>query len=174
MLVQEYIDKINELCIDGISINQGEQIYIPYTCNYYRFVHGNFGNYMYFFPFKDGDLIKKIEDVIRGARFSGIFCVEFMVGKDGMNYFLEVNFHNSGWSYAFTYGGFNLPVRWALSTLENRLYMENFTPLDKFDAMDEISDFAISVLNAKQISIWKWLREYHRCKCCFCYSPKDI
>ena len=173
VLVQEFIDKANELCIDGISINQGEQIFMPYACHYHRFVPGNFGNYMYFFPFRDVELIGKIEEVIRRAKFSGIFCVEFMVSKDDQNYFLEVNFRNSGWSYAFTYGGFNLPFRWALSTLQNKLYLEDFTPVERFDAMDEISDFVISVLNAKQVGIIQWLREFHRCKCSFYYNTKD-
>lgn len=174
ILVQEFIEKENELCIDGISINNGELVFMPYACNYYRFVHGNFGNYMLFFPFKNSDLIKKIKAVIKEAQFSGIFCIEFMVDKNGDNYFLEVNFRNSGWSYAFTYGGFNLPFRWAISTLENRLYIEDFKPIDKFNAMDEISDFAISVMNAKQVGIFKWLKEFHYCECCFYYNKNDL
>lgn len=127
--MQEYIKKKDELCIDGISINAGEQVFMPYGCNYYMMSPGGYGNYMYFTPFLDKELTDKITNIIRGAKFSGIFCIEFLVGQNNELYFLEVNFRNSGWSYAFTYGGFNLPFRWAVSTLDNKLYLDEFTYL---------------------------------------------
>ena len=60
ILVQEFIKKENELCIDGISINGGEQVFMPYACHYYRMTKDSFGNYMYFFPFRNQALIEKI------------------------------------------------------------------------------------------------------------------
>ena len=60
ILVQEFVKKKNELCIDGISINGGEQVFMPYGCGYYRFIPGSYGNYMKFTPFLDEDLTKKI------------------------------------------------------------------------------------------------------------------
>lgn len=172
ILVQEFIRKKNELCIDGISINGGEQVFMPYGCNYYRFVDGAFGEYMYFRPFNDKELAKKIISVIRGAKFTGIFCVEFMIGPDDNLYFLEVNFRNSGWSYAFTYGGFNLPFRWAVSTLDNDLYLSDFTPKEHFDAMSEFADFAVFVKNKKLVPFRQWFKQFRK-SVCYTFNKKD-
>ena len=172
ILVQEYIRKKNELCIDGISINGGEQVFMPYGCGYYRMPPGGYGNYMYFTPFKDEALAEKITNIIRGAKFTGIFCIEFLVGQNDELYFLEVNFRNSGWSYAFTYGGFNLPFRWAVSTLDHKLYMDNFKYREKFDVMSEDGDFH-DCLRTYHISFFKWLKDFRDCDCTFIYNKKD-
>ena len=37
ILVQEYIRKKNEFCVDGFSYNAGEEVEIPYFTNYLRF-----------------------------------------------------------------------------------------------------------------------------------------
>lgn len=172
ILVQEFIEKKNELCIDGISINGGEQVYMPYGCEYYRFISGSYGNYMKFTPFVDKELTDKIIKIIRESKYTGIFCVEFIVGQDDELYFLEVNFRHSGWGYAFTYGGFNLPVRWALSTLNNNLYLDDFEPKDNFSAMNEFSDLK-DVLSTKSVSVFKWIREYLTTDCHYYYNRKD-
>lgn len=172
ILVQEFIEKKNELCIDGISINAGEQVFMPYGCGYYRFIPGNYGNYMKFTPFIDKELTEKIIKIIRGAKYTGIFCIEFMIGKDDELYFLEVNFRHSGWGYAFTYGGFNLPIRWAASTLDNKLYMDGFKYLDSFDVMEEISDLR-DCRSYHKISFLSWFKDFRSCDCCLIYNKKD-
>lgn len=172
ILVQEFVKKKNELCIDGISINGGEQVFMPYGCGYYRFIPGSYGNYMKFTPFLDKDLTEKIIEVIRGAKFTGIFCIEFMIGQDNQLYFLEVNFRHSGWGYAFTVGGFNLPVRWAMSVLDNKLKLEGFKYLDSFNAMNEFSDFKDN-LKLKDVSILTWVKQFKSCECTFYYNKND-
>ncbi|MBQ9677027.1 MAG: ATP-grasp domain-containing protein [Prevotella sp.] len=172
ILVQEYIRKKNELCIDGISINGGEQVFMPYGCSYYRFPKGSYGNYMYFTPFKDKELTTKITNVLREAQYTGPFCIEFLVGPDDNLYFLEVNFRHSGWGYAFTYGGFNLPVRWASATLDNEIMLDDFKYLDRFDVMQELSDFKDSVLGGA-VSLWQWVKDVRQCDCFLYYNKKD-
>ena len=173
ILVQEFIKKDNELCIDGISINGGQEIFMPYACHYYRFPIDSYGNYMYFFPFKDEELTEKIKKLIKKTHFTGIFCIEFLVDKKGNNYFLEVNFRNSGWSYAFTYGGFNLPFRWAISTLEGNISFDGFTYKEKFDVMEELADLRDCKKYYHDISLCKWLKQFHQVDCCLLYNSKD-
>lgn len=172
VLVQEFIVKENELCLDGISINGGEDIYIPYGCSYYRFTPESYGNYMYFYPFIDKELFEKIHALIKLSKYSGVFCIEFLKGKDGKYYFLEVNYRNSGWSYAFTVGGFNLPFRWAVSTLDNRLYLEDFNPRNLFSAMNDFSDLK-DVIKTKGTGLFTWLKEYFSVDCHYYYNRKD-
>lgn len=171
ILVQEFIKKKNELCIDGISINGGEEVFMPYACSYYRFRPDSYGNYMYFFPFTDEKLIENIKKLIKQVHFTGIFCIEFLIDNNDELYFLEVNFRNSGWSYAFTKGGFNLPFRWAVSMLDNTLFMDSFKPLEKFDAMQEIGDY-YEFVKSKKIPLIKWLKEV-KASYLFLYNSKD-
>lgn len=172
VLVQEFIEKENELCLDGISINGGEDIFIPYGCSYYRFTPESYGNYMYFYPFIDVELLKKIKDLIKLSRYTGVFCIEFLKGKDGGLYFLEVNYRNSGWSYAFTVGGFNLPFRWAVSVIENKLYLDDFKPKSNFSAINDFSDFR-DVKSNKNANIFTWLKEYLTADCHYYFNAKD-
>ena len=159
------------MCIDGISINGGEEVFMPYACSYYRFRPDSYGNYMYFFPFTDEKLIENIKRLIKQVHFTGIFCIEFLIDNNDELYFLEVNFRNSGWSYAFTKGGFNLPFRWAVSMLDNTLFMDSFKPLEKFDAMQEIGDY-YEFVKSKKIPLIKWLKEV-KASYLFLYNSKD-
>ena len=172
ILVQEYIRKKNELCIDGISINGGDQVFMPYGCSYHNIQEGCYSNYMYFYPFLDQTLTEKIKKVIQGSNFTGIFCIEFLIGQDDELYFLETNYRNSGWSYAFTFGGFNLPFRWAVSTLEKKLYLEDFNYKESFNVMQEMADFKDRVVG-RRVSPFKWFKEFRNCDCTFFYNKLD-
>lgn len=52
--------------------------------------------------------------------YEGIFSAEFMIDKDGKYWFLEINLRNSGWSYASTKLGMNLPLLWADGMLNGK------------------------------------------------------
>lgn len=172
ILVQEYIERKNELCIDGISINGGDGVFMPYCCTYYRFPRGSYGNYMHYIPFNNQELTEKITKVLKGAKYSGIFCIEFLIGPDDNFYFLEVNYRHSGWSYGYTYGGYNLPVRWAISTLNREIDKADFKYLDGFDQMQELSDFKDSVLG-HVVPLSQWIKEVKRCDTLLYYNKKD-
>lgn len=172
ILVQEYVKKKNELCINGISISGGAEIFMPYACSYYRLRPDSYGGYEFLFPFKDEILAEKISKLLKVTHFSGIFDIEFLIGEDDELYFMEINFRNSGCSYACTDGGFNLPFRWAVSTLQNKLYLDGFKPILKFDAMNEIGDYYDSV-KPKKVSIFNWIKELKGCKSYYLYNAKD-
>lgn len=172
ILVQEYVKKKNELCINGISISGGAEIFMPYACSYYRLRPDSYGGYEFLFPFKDEILAEKISKLLKVTHFSGIFDIEFLIGEDDELYFMEINFRNSGCSYACTDGGFNLPFRWAVSTLQNKLYLDGFKPILKFDAMNEIGDYYDSV-KTKKVSIFNWIKELKGCKSYYLYNAKD-
>lgn len=173
MLVQEFIEKKNELCIDGFSIKGGEEIFLSYTSEYIRFSNKSFGNYMRMKKYNNEDVKNKIKSMIRKTGYSGIFCVECIIDKNEDLYFLEVNYRYSGWGYAHTYGGVNLPLLWAKSTLANKID-ENSIVLREtpFTAMDEIADFS-DILNHKTVSIFTWFRQFISCDCCYTYNKVD-
>lgn len=174
VLVQEYINKKNEICLDGFSINGGEEIWMPYTSEYIRFTPKGYGNYMWIKPFTNEIIKQQVSNIIKEVRFSGIFSVEILIDFEDNLYFLEVNFRNSTWSYAYTYAGLNLPYYWAKSTLEGYIDYASVTLRNKpFKAMAEFNDYQESVKTGK-VSFWKWLKDFISCEVSFVYNNKDI
>lgn len=171
--VQEFIEKENELCIDGLSINGGEELYMPIQSSYLRFTPKSYGNYILFEKFKEIALYDKIHELFKKTHFTGVFSIEFLKDKKGNFYFLEINFRNSTWSYAHTVEGVNLPIIWAKSVLAGHLDVSDVKiKEDVFTAMVEESDFRESVLK-KKISLRQWIKDVKGCACLFIYNKKD-
>lgn len=173
IILQEYIVKKNELCLDGVSVNGGEKVYLPIQSEYIRFTPDAYGNYIYFQPYKEMDLLPKIQAIFKMTGFSGVFSMEFLRDKDGHFYFLEINFRNSTWSYAHTHVGVNLPLIWAKSVLAGHLDISDVTITKKtFTAIQEFTDFKDSVLGGA-ISVKQWLKDFKDCDCPFYYNKQD-
>lgn len=173
VILQEYVQKVDEINFEGFSINGGSEVYIPLENRFYRTTSTSFGNYAYIEKIKDQQLLGKIKELLKLTKFTGIFEVEFMIGKDGRYYFLEVNFRNSAWLYAYTRCGVNLPLMLAKSVLANRLVLddEHIQSLP-FKYIDEFTDFKWSVLSGK-VNIFKWLRDFFTSDCTFYINRKD-
>lgn len=173
ILAQEYIVKKNELCVDGISINGGKEIWIPNTSEYIRFTDQGYGNYMWIKPYTNNEVRKKIQNILKKTHFSGIFSLECLIDENDNLYFLEVNFRNSTWSYAYTFAGLNLPYQWAKSTLAGHIdYSSAKVRTAPFKAMAEFHDFDQSVRTGT-VSLFNWIMQFHRTEVTFVYNSKD-
>lgn len=173
IILQEYITKKNELCLDGVSVNGGEEVYLPIQSEYIRFTPSAYGNYIYFQKYKEMDLLPKIQTIFKKTGYSGVFSMEFLRDKDDNFYFLEINFRNSTWSYAHTHVGVNLPVIWAKSTLTGHLDVSDVKiTKDTFTAIQEFTDFKDSVLEG-EVSVKQWLKDFRNCDCPFYYNKQD-
>ena len=138
IIVQQYIEKVNETGFNGISINGGEFIYMPLQITYKSVSETTFGNIILLNPPSDNLLVNGIKDFIRKTKYSGSFSVDLLIGKDSKIYFLEVNMRNSGWSFPYTCAGINLPAIWAKSTLKQELDLSGVRiPKTPFTAVDE-------------------------------------
>lgn len=173
ILLQEYITKKNELCLDGFSFNGGEDVYIPYYSNYLRFSNISYGPYMVMRPFTNEEVMGQVKSILKKVGFTGIFSVEFLIDQDDKLYFLEVNFRNSTWSYAYTCGGYNMPYLWAKATIEGRLDLSQTKPLAEFTAMVEPADFIVNVIKEKKVGALKWVKELRNCECLYFYNKND-
>lgn len=90
LLVQEYIDKKNELSINGMSIGNGECI-MPFVTDYIRFYKNAYGHYMTFHKFEENDeLWSKIQAAVKEMKFSGLFEAELLLDKDDKQYSLRL------------------------------------------------------------------------------------
>lgn len=173
LLVQEFIEKKNELCVDGISINGGAEIWIPYRSEYIRFLKKSYGEYMWIKPFEDQATINKIKDILKATKFTGIFSLECLEDKNDKLYFLEVNFRNSTWSYAYTYAGLNLPYEWAKAMISGHIDYSAKLKKEPFKAMTEPSDFINSVVREKQVNIRQWIKDLRDCEVTYYYNKAD-
>lgn len=174
VVVQEFIEKINEINYEGFVINDGKDLYMPLNNRYYRTEKDSYGDYAYIERNPCPELIEPIKRLFKETGYNGIFEMEFLVDKNGKTYFLEINFRSSAWLYAFNKAGVNLPYMFALSTLKNRLDVEseNIKKLP-FSLMYPIPDFKMNVLTGK-VSFWRWLREFLTADCFFYYNRRDM
>lgn len=173
LLIEEYIQKKNELCLDGFSINNGTDVCIPYQTTYIRVASGKYGNYMTLEPFSNQVVYEQVKQMLHKVGFSGIFSVEFLIDQNDELYFLEINFRNSTWSYAFTYGGVNLLYEWSKSMLSGKIDNNSMNYRKKpFTAMVETKDFEDFVLTGN-ISFFKWIKDLRSCDCLFYYHKSD-
>ena len=173
ILLQQYIDKKNETGFDALVVNGGEETYLPLQLTYYETTETSFGNSIYFFEPQDKELCDRIKELMRKTKYSGVFSIDLLIGKDEKIYFLEVNFRNSAWSYPSTSAGVNLLVIWAQSILAKKLDVENVKikkmPYSAIAEFDELSH-AFREGIGKTVKV---IRKVIDCNCCVIWNRKD-
>lgn len=173
LLLQEYIYKKNEMAVQGMSIDGGREVYIPYAISFFRSTPQGYGHYMYCKPFEDEELKTKLKAIIKECHYTGCFEIEFLIDQEDRLWFLEVNFRYSFWNYSVTYGGLNYPLTWAKSMLNNHIEEPKNEELKPyFTALSEGGDFGQQVIT-KRISFRNWLKDMHKADMLYLYNPKD-
>lgn len=173
--IEEFIEKETELGLEGFSINNGKDVYIPFQNLYLRARPGVFGNYMEMSPFMDSVLYNKVRRLIRESKFNGVFSVDFLIGKNKELYFLEVNFRHSAFASATVWGGINLPYEWAKSTLEGKIdydLLDAARRKDSYRAMVEWRDFEDCIIHGDH-NIIKWLWQLWKADVLYLYRKDD-
>lgn len=174
VIIQRYIKKKNELCLDGYSWNRGKNVFVGIASNYKYILPDQYSFYMDVFNFHNESIQKALEGMMSEIGFEGIFSPEFLIDENGQLYFLEINFRNSGWSYASTKAGMNLVLGWCRAMLEGESHVPVYQEIPYgFTAMLELSDFKTRVLGRK-VSLWQWIKEFRNCNCTFYYDKNDM
>jgi len=115
--IQQFIEKDYEFQFIGCSLDLGREVIIPGDT---YIEPGNGFNNLTYLKYKKGKVLEApitlqlCKDFVRETGYSGLFSVEFMQGKDGKDYFLEMNFRNDGNGAVVTAAGTNLPYIWYL------------------------------------------------------------
>ena len=173
VIIQKFLDKDNECCMEGFSINKGKNCFIPMAVKYNYIIPGYYSPYMTAYTFKDDVLKKKVESLIEDIGFEGMFDVEFLVDKNGNYYFSEINFRNSIWNYIATFVGMPYPILWAKAMLSGKIEKNWQKPIpDLFTAMSEPIDYALRVKKGN-ISLSKWLMDFRETNVLFYYDSDD-
>lgn len=173
VIIQKYIEKKNEYCIDGFCTRNGEVMFSSIETTYNYLIKGYYSPYMTVRNFNNSEIKKPLEELMREIGFEGIYSIEFLIDQDDQLYFSEINFRNSTWSYASTVAGMNLPVLWAEAMLTGELREDVVKEISgSFTAMVEPIDYAKRV-TTNQISVGEWLKDFKEAKCGYYYSAAD-
>ena len=173
VLVQKYIEKKNEYCMEGFAANRGKDVLIAVVNTYNYLLPDYYSPYMTVRVMDDEYIRKALKEMFAEIGFEGIFEVEFLIADDGTFYFLEINFRNSTWSYAATKAGMPLPVLWAETQDEGHFRESVQKDFEPFMAMVEPIDYAKRVKTGK-IDVAEWLKDFKEAKCCYYYSADDL
>lgn len=174
VILQEYIQKVDELNIEGFCIKDGKDVFMPLQNRFYRTTADSYGNYLYIDKLLPSEFVEPIRKLFAMTGYNGIFEMEFMIDADGRYYFLEINFRNSAWGYAYTKCGLNFFTMYPEALLSGKLpeYTDGMCKKLPFKLMDELTDFKWSVLSGK-LSLWQWLKELKTADCIFYYNSDD-
>lgn len=171
VLIQKYIEKKNEYCLDGFCTKNGMFHAIASKYNY--LIPGYYSPYMTLSELEDEEMKKSLEGMMKEIGFEGIYSIEFLIDQEDNYYFSEINFRNSTWSYAATKAGMPLPVLWAEAMLSGRIDNSKYKSIQEgFTAMVEPVDYAKRVETGK-ISLADWLIDFKEANCGFYYSAED-
>ena len=171
LLVQEYVEKKNELSMQGFSIDGGKIVFLPFKRQYFRLPKTSYGSYCYYYTYDDKPLEQRITQLIRHIGFSGNFEIEFIEKADGSLVFLEINFRHALSNYASTYGGINLPYEWAKATLLH--HIDGLAPTSNyFTALFESKDYA-SFVKSGLISRRQWLNDFFKADTHYLWNRRD-
>lgn len=172
ILAQKYIEKEFEYQLIGCSINGGNQIIIPGYTKIIRSSETTNTGFLQYLPINN--LVynhKACEKFIKECQYSGLFSLEFLRGKDGLDYFLEINFRNDGNAYVVTAAGMNLPYIWVKASTCHYIDDETNKEIRTIFLMPELVDI-FQVLSAK-ISIIEWIKDILRTDSFLYYNRKD-
>lgn len=172
ILAQEYMHKKNEYCVDGFSYNAGEDVVITYVANYLRFSDISYGGYMEMHLLDRKEVYDQLKNMLKEIGFTGIFCAEFLIDENDELYFLEINLRNSGWSYASTYGGYNMPYLWAKACIDKKLDLDVLKIKKKIIAMAEQEDFQMAV-KENHMSLISWIKDFIKADCHYFSNWRD-
>lgn len=174
VLLQQYLEKKNELSLEGFSIEHGKQIFIAISISHKYNIKGYYSPYSDIDNFKDKELYELVKNLFKKIRYEGIFEIDFLVGQDDSLYFSEINFRNSAWNYAATCAGMNMQTLWAESMINGKIPQNAYHELDeKFTAMTEPIDYQKRVVE-RGYSLEEWCKDFKNAKCKYYYNEKDL
>ena len=173
VLVQRYVDKKNEMTLEGLSVCQGKRSAVAVTISFLYLPKDSYGRYMRVKPSENKALEEKIFSMLKEIGYEGLFEAEFLVGQNDELYFLEINFRSSLWNYSTTVAGVPLPLVWAQAMLEpEKLGVLCQAKAQPFTAMDELNDFRDRVMTHR-ISFGQWFSDFRGCRCRYYLGKKD-
>lgn len=172
IMVQHFLDKQNEMALEGYSINSGREIQIITQMTWKYLIQGYYSPYHDVCMFKDKDMERKLQAMFEEIGFSGVFEVEFLIDKDGTLYFMEINFRASAWNPTCKCAGMPLPYLWVKGMEQGHIDTADRKEFEPFTSMSEVIDYGKRV-ESGMVSLAEWLRDFKDAKCTYIYDKED-
>ena len=173
VLLQEYIEKKNEFILQGVSVNDGKDVFIPIQGSYYRLPDDAYGSFLHFERSAiSTDLYEKLKRMFEKIRYSGVFEIEFLQDKNDELYFLEINFRHTLWTHTFTDMGMNLSRVWAEAVVAGKIVNVDGPIHEPHKLMNELIDFKRYVVTRK-MKLSEWIRDFKSANSYVFWDSKD-
>lgn len=167
--VQKFIDKDFEYQLIGIVV--GGKVIIPGRSRIItQPVYTNTG-YLHYEHLDGTEPIKECERFLQKANYSGLFSMEFLRGKDGHNYFMEINFRNDGNSISVTESGINLHYIWYAFNAGLDWDSELAKDIQELYVMPEFTE--LSLWYQGKIGLIRFIREMKQANTFMDYAKDD-
>lgn len=143
-VIQQFIEKAFEFQLIGCSLDGGKDIIIPGVSVILRQSKSSNTGFLQYKELDDsfGQTVDKTKAFIQSIGYSGLFSVEFLRDKTGVDFFLEMNFRNDGNTIAVYYAGVNLPYIWYLHSVGED-YKKEIKPIHEEFVMPEFAELAL-------------------------------
>lgn len=173
IMIQHFVDKQNELALEGYTINHGKEMQIVTQMTWKYLIQGYYSPFHDVSMFTDQKMEKKLQAMFEEIGFEGIFEVEFLIDKDGTLYFMESNFRASAWNPTGMYAGMPLPNLWIKGMENGKIDPNDRKEFESFTSMSEIIDYGKRV-EGGMCSLGEWLKDFKEAKCTYIYNKDDI
>lgn len=172
IMIQHFLDKKNEMALEGYTINHGKEMQIITKLTWKYLIQGYYSPYHDVTMFNDKEMEKKIQAMFEEIGFEGVFEVEFLIDKEDTLYFMETNFRASAWNPTCKYAGMPLDVLWVKGMENGKIDPADRKEFEPFTSMSEVIDYGKRV-DGGIVSIAEWLRDFKDAKCVYIYDKED-
>lgn len=171
--VQKFLEKDFEYQLIGLSLHGGDELIIPGISHCIRPCPRTNTGFLRYESLNGYNIpLEKCRSFMKKVKYEGLFSMEFLRGKDGVDYFMEANFRNDGNAISVTKAGFNLPYLWYLyctgKDYKAELNRCNLRPVLIIPELDDIG-----FVTRKEISICTWIKDIIRTDAFMEYDSND-
>ena len=172
IMIQHFVDKQNEMALEGYTINHGKEMQIITQMKWKYLIQGYYSPYHDVCMFTDKEMEAKLQAMFEEIGFEGVFEVEFLIDKDGTYYFMETNFRASAWNPTCKFAGMPLDYLWVKGMENGYIDPVDRKEFEPFTSMSEVIDYGKSV-EGGMVGIAEWLRDFKDAKCVYIYDKDD-
>ena len=172
IMLQHFVDKQNEMALEGYTINNGKEMQIITQMKWKYLIQGYYSPFHDVCMFTDKDMEIRLQAMFEEIGFEGVFEVEFLIDKDGTYYFMETNFRASAWNPTCKFAGMPLPYLWVKGMMNGYIDPNDRKEFEPFTSMSEIIDYSKRV-EGGLCSIAEWLRDFKDAMCVYIYDKED-
>lgn len=172
VVVQQYINIVSEYGINGCRLYNSGNCVFGGVIEKIRFSQQSMGSTTAGKIVKDkNNLCDEISKFVELINFRGIFDVEFVFDGEKF-YFIEINFRNGGYGYAYTKAGRNFPAIWVQEAYGKEFSELVLREIKETFFINESAD--LHNVKAKNQTIFRYLFDFIHAKAHMYINKNDM